>query len=329
MSDPIATDLSIPLDERRPRRVASPRQPVHRPPGASPGATLRARLAGYASRAFLTLAPITFGLLVGSALLAGWLYREEEHVTPKTGLGYWLGITGSLIMLLLVLYPLRKRWKWMARLGRVPGWFRLHMVMGIIGPALILLHSNFRLASINGSVALAAMLTVVLSGLAGRYLYSSVHVGLYGRRAEIEQMLADSEQLTRELGRLTRGDKAIRAELDRLRDLALSVPKGVLQGAGRLIAIASTAAATRRRMRRLVRIALNEDARRLRLPRRQRRLRSTEADDFLRTYCKVIGKIARLALFERLLALWHVLHLPLFVLLVLAAMLHILAVHLY
>ena len=294
-----------------------------------PSATLRARLAGYASRAFLTAAPIAFGLLVGSALLAGWLYRDEEYVTPKNGLGYWLGIAGSVIMLLLVLYPLRKRWKWMARLGRVPGWFRLHMVMGIIGPALILFHSNFRLASINGSVALTTMLTVVLSGLAGRYLYASVHVGLYGRRAEINEMLGDTEQLESELGRLTNRSGTIHAELGRLRDMALSVPQGPLQGAVRLITVASAAAATRRRMRRLVRNALQDEARRLQLTWRQRGRRSTEADEFLRTYFEVIRKIAKLALFERLLALWHVLHLPLFILLVLAALVHILAVHLY
>ena len=42
-----------------------------------------------------------------------------------------------------------------------------------------------------------------------------------------------------------------------------------------------------------------------------------------------VRKAASLAVYERLFALWHLLHLPLFVMLVGAVVVHILAVHLY
>ena len=42
-----------------------------------------------------------------------------------------------------------------------------------------------------------------------------------------------------------------------------------------------------------------------------------------------VKKAAAFALYERLFGLWHVLHLPLFVILVLAAGIHVVAAHLF
>lgn len=80
-------------------------------------------------------------------------------------------------MLLLILYPLRKRFRILHGLGRVTSWFRIHMVLGILGPTLIILHSNFKIGSLNSRLALFTMLVVVASGIVGRYLYSQVHKG--------------------------------------------------------------------------------------------------------------------------------------------------------
>ena len=110
------------------------------------------------------LRPSLSELVVAAALLLGWHNSEEGHLTPETGVGYWLGIAGASAMLLLLLYPLRKRMKSLRGLGSVGGWFRLHMVLGLIGPALILFHSNFKLGSLNSNVALFSMLTVAASG---------------------------------------------------------------------------------------------------------------------------------------------------------------------
>ena len=125
----------------------------------------------------------------------GLAQQRRRSSDARDGHGYWLGIAGASAMLLLLLYPLRKRMKSLRGLGSVGGWFRLHMVLGVIGPALILFHSNFKLGSLNSNVALFSMLTVAASGLIGRYLYGRVHLGLYGRRAEIEELLTDVDNL--------------------------------------------------------------------------------------------------------------------------------------
>jgi hypothetical protein len=52
---------------------------------------------------------ITFGAGVACALLIGWLNRGQDYLTPESGVGYRLGIAGAGLMLMLLLYPLRKR----------------------------------------------------------------------------------------------------------------------------------------------------------------------------------------------------------------------------
>jgi hypothetical protein len=74
---------------------------------------------------------------------------------------------------------------------------------------------------------------------------------------------------------------------------------------------------------------MRQEATRLGWSRRQRRQNERRARDHLALYLAVARKAAMLGLFERLLALWHILHVPLFALLVLTATIHIIAVHLY
>ena len=90
---------------------------------------------------FLTPAQLenALSLLVGlsiSALLAyGWLHRADRWINPESGIGYGLGIFGGSMMLLLLLYPLRKRVRWLSFLGKMNLWFRAHMVLGVLAPS--------------------------------------------------------------------------------------------------------------------------------------------------------------------------------------------------
>ncbi|MEZ5921965.1 MAG: hypothetical protein R3C60_11515 [Parvularculaceae bacterium] len=51
--------------------------------------------------------------------------------------------------------------------------------------------------------------------------------------------------------------------------------------------------------------------------------------DFCDRYFRRIEQAAELGFYERLFAAWHVLHLPLFILLIITAIIHVVAVHLY
>jgi len=116
--------------------------------------------------------PALTTLCVFCVLAAGWVASREEPFTPKSGVGYWLGIAGASMMGLLFVYYVRKRVNPGPRSARsIPAWFRFHVILGIVGPVLILFHCNFRLGAFNSNVALFSMTAVVISGAVGRYLY--------------------------------------------------------------------------------------------------------------------------------------------------------------
>jgi hypothetical protein len=268
-------------------------------------------------------------LLAFSLIGIGWLVRDRELVDPGNGTGYWLGIGGAAMMLLLLVYPLRKRIRALRYLGATRHWFRAHMILGVAGPALVLYHCNFSPGSVNSKVALYSMLIVAGSGIVGRHLYARIHRGLYGEKASLRQLqkeLAEALQSGEGIGRILPGlvsrleTLARELEGDRLtRSLgtAASIRWTVRRHALRL----SLWFAIRRELRaRIVQsAAIAADYARL------RRAASVYAGSFLGR----MGRVVQFTLYERLFSLWHVLHLPLFLMMVLAVVVHVLAVHMY
>ena len=57
--------------------------------------------------------------------------------------------------------------------------------------------------------------------------------------------------------------------------------------------------------------------------------RSANVRALLDDYFEAVRRAAEFAFYDRLLRLWHLLHLPLFIVLVAATILHIVAVHMY
>jgi len=75
-------------------------------------------------------------LLLTLLIVLGWLLRDLDLITPDNGVGYWLGIIGGTLMLLLLLYPLRKRMKLLHRLGTPGAGFNCTWYWGCSGRCL-------------------------------------------------------------------------------------------------------------------------------------------------------------------------------------------------
>ncbi len=312
-----------------------PRTPndARRRPAGTPGRASRANPAAdgfghYLQRSLLRLGPVAFGGAVVAIIVFAWLERNEGYLAAESGVGYWLGIAGAVIMLTLILYPLRKRYKFLHGVGRVANWFRLHMILGIAGPALIVLHSNFKLGSLNSRLALFTMLIVVASGIIGRYLYSNVHKGLYGRHAEMRDVIADVSALKNSLGVDFAGLESVAKELERYLPEG-SAPPSLIGGIKSALFSGARTRASRRRIIAIARRHFDTAAHLKDLSRRQRGRHMKEIDKQLKIYFAAVKKAERLAFFERVFGLWHHLHVPLFVLLTLTVVLHIFAVHRY
>ena len=287
------------------------------------------RFGHYATRPLLRIVPMTFGAGLVGALLIGWLSRDQEYLTPESGLGYWLGIAGASLMLLLLLYPLRKRLAWLRALGSVTFWFRLHMALGLLGPTLILLHANFKLGSLNSNVAMLAMLIVATSGIFGRYLYSKIHLGLYGRKAQVRDILADIEIMKDALGDgLPAGERVVE-QLSAFATQATGVPRNFLGALCALPGLEIRARMIRYHLLSDVRSTITAEAKRCGWSRRTREQRIGTVAELVELHLAAVRKAAAFTFYERLFGLWHVLHLPLFFILVLAAVIHIVAAHLF
>jgi cytochrome b561 len=102
------------------------------------------------------------------------VYVRTGQLPAASGLlGHSLGLLGIILMLATqTLYSIRKQVD-DARWGSTESWLRLHVVTGLVGPFLVLLHSGLRFSGLAG-VAMALTAVVVASGAVGRFLYSSV-----------------------------------------------------------------------------------------------------------------------------------------------------------
>ncbi len=272
----------------------------------------------------------TAGLaLAAAAIVTGIMGRDERRVFADEGLGYALGIVGTLLILFLLIYPLRKRFKWLKVLGNVRNWFRVHMILGVMGPLTILYHSNFMLGSVNSTVALLAMLGVAGSGLVGRFLYSKVHHGLYGRKASLKELLASVKLTPAEAGGAAQFVPELMNEISAFDRQVLQPPRGV--GEALILPLKLTFQTRRgyRRILRLVSARLNEQAFSSPVIREHKdRLRKACAR-FLREHLKRVRRVAAFAAYERLFSLWHKVHLPFFYIMWMTVVVHVIAVHVY
>ena len=270
---------------------------------------------GYASVVFL--------------LALGWLVRDFGLIDPKSGVGYWLGIVGGSVMLFLLLYPLRKRYRFLHIFGSTRQWFRLHMVLGIVGPLMILYHCNFRLGSFNSRVALYCMLLVALSGIIGKHFYSRIHNGLYGRKTSLKELqheLAASRESSSGMARIM---PEVTERLDRLSAELQGCAITQSLGVRRSLKWAMIRPVVRVRLRMIARKELASAACRSESIRRNHNRLARVTSDYIDRYVALIGRVAQFSFYERLFALWHVFHLPFFFMLVLSALTHVLAVHMY
>lgn len=253
----------------------------------------------------------------------------QRYISPNRGAGYALGIIGGSLMLLLLVYSVRKRVSWLNFLGSTPSWFNFHMILGVLGPLCILYHANFATGATNSNVALFAMLTVAGSGFIGRYFYSHVHYGLYGRKLELTDVRAGAEKLRSVASDLNVLPELI-ARLDAAEKRILDTgPHFLLLGFFKPPAVAWATARERRRMHRYLRQALKAAARSSPLLAAQHLRLMRAARSYIDRRLDAIKGVAEFAGYEKLFSLWHSLHIPLIFMLAIAAVIHVIAVNVY
>lgn len=270
---------------------------------------------------FLRSNPVLFSTAV--VLLYGWTQRNNNYLVAEEGAGYLLGIVGGSAMLIILLYPLSKRVALLTRLIASRYWFGVHMFMGTVGPAMILFHSNFQMGSTNSSIALFSMLLSAGSGIVGRYFYTSIHHGLYGKRVTLMELKQKTENDHSELLTLYAKDEKLNKQLIKMEETALRPYPSLMTSLLHVIYLAVNAPVLRRKVLRLLKKSYAEDSDNKTLP------DSKVVSRLVKHYTLALRQAAAFKVYERLFSLWHLLHLPLFFMMIITAVIHIFAVHLY
>ncbi|HET9621293.1 MAG TPA: 4Fe-4S binding protein [Kofleriaceae bacterium] len=98
---------------------------------------------------------------------------ENVHFRAGDKLSVYVGLIGTILMIIAAIYPIFRRIKLFRWLASNTMWFDFHLMAGTVGPMFILLHSALRLDTWV-SAAFWSMIIVVVSGFLGRYLYTQV-----------------------------------------------------------------------------------------------------------------------------------------------------------
>ena len=279
------------------------------------------------SRSWLTLSAYAFTAVI---LYLGWRLHDERYIVASEGVGYLLGIIGSSCMVLLLLYPLRKRARFLRRAGPIKHWFRVHMILGIVGPVLVLFHSNFTLGSTNSRIALFCTIVVAGSGILGRYLYARIHRGLYGQQLTFDAVRSEVEGSRSGKSSAFAGLLPLINERMRpLEDAAAREASSLTESLWLALQVSCLLVPTRLRLRREVRDEVARLAQTSDVIAQNRKRLLVNVYRYVSHRIGVLRKFAQFQACERLFSLWHVVHYPLFIVLVVAAVIHIVAVHMF
>ena len=272
-----------------------------------------------------------FLVLVTMVMVVGYFISTQKLYKPGDTLGYSMGVTGGIMMLTLLLYPLRKRMRFLKRLGALPKWFKWHMLFGILGPTLIMFHSTFNFGSINAGVALICMMLVSGSGIFGRFFYTKIHHGLYGRQASLQELQAGMEQ-SGDVKSAFSFAPDIQQSLDQFRAGVTDSSKAWQHKMWNFITVGFRAEWLSRSLAKNLLHAMHAKAHSENWDAARMKNLDELYDEhraLIRTYLKAVKDVAQFHGYEQLFSMWHIFHIPLVIMMVFSAIWHVVAVHMW
>ncbi|MFQ5892058.1 MAG: hypothetical protein ACE5HW_04620 [Candidatus Methanofastidiosia archaeon] len=112
-----------------------------------------------------------------------WASKKKPKLKGGSQAGHFLGIFGTILLLLSQIYSVRKRYGFKVESVRI--WLRIHIFLGVVGPLMILLHAgfpyDFKMELFKegfAGLSTILMMIIVLSGFFGRYLYRRIEKGM-------------------------------------------------------------------------------------------------------------------------------------------------------
>jgi hypothetical protein len=133
-------------------------------------------------------------------LSRGERVRSPLHpwLKPSGYIGQSAGLLAVAVFLFLWLYPLRKKFRWLAWTGAIARWLDVHVLLALALPLLVAIHASWHFTGVIG-LGFWAMMIVWASGVIGRYIYTRIPRGRAGLELSLEEISANRALLLEEI----------------------------------------------------------------------------------------------------------------------------------
>lgn len=251
--------------------------------------------------------------------LHGLGYLKGYPVIYEPGKGIWhpMGWVGSAMMVVMMLYSIRKRAGFMRSSGSLRHWLSAHMFLGIMGPVLVTFHTTFKF---NGIIATSfwSMIITMVFGILGRYIYIQIPRSIAGTELRVQDIERMVQTMDTRIGEFSKGIQV--SELLKTIDIRKKGPEdgGWLKS---LLFMLRDDIVISYRMRKLDTVLRKTHH----LPWKVRR----KIDFLIRKKSAFTRRMNYLSTTHKILHYWHIFHVPLAFVMFLIMILHVFVYYLF
>ena len=227
-------------------------------------------------------------------------HPQYAYFKPSGIFGQGLGVIGTfLIVFGVFIYIARKRYGFLEKIIRIKHLLEFHIFLCTLGPVLILFHTTFKFGGIV-SIAFWSMVAIVMSGVIGRFIYIQIPRTIEGRELSIQEVKERRESIISDLQQSIKLDKNL---LDLVLDSDTSRKWGI-----------HTFFTNWKKRKKIA-----------------EELHSTGSDkeknkkilNLIREEMALTSRIGRLEQMQKLFRLWHVVHMPFAIIMLIIVIIHI------
>lgn len=237
-----------------------------------------------------------------------FFHPDHAQLKPNGFIGHGLGVIGSLCLLFGIFgYMARKRFRFLMNIGLLKHWLEFHIFLCILGPVLITFHTTLKFGGLV-SISYWSMVLVLLSGIAGRYIYLQIPRNLQGAELSLGELNKNKSAINAELrGKFNLDDKVLSA-------IQLSI-KSRPERSGHLIKrTIEKLRYDKNTTRKLKKILTNQNL---------TKENSKKIIYLVKNEIDLYRKMDRLATMQNLFKFWHVIHLPLALVMLIIMFIHV------
>jgi len=238
-----------------------------------------------------------------------FFHSDHSLLKPSGIWGHGMGIIGSLFMILgVLLYMLRKRYRIFSRIGILKHWLEFHIFLCTLGPILVLFHTSFKFGGIV-AISFWSMVAVFLSGIIGRFIYIQIPRTIEGRELSLNEVREMAGDISNTLSSTTGLD-----EESLLIIANAAKPKAQLQN-GNFVTRYFNKKAENRKTLSTVKAVMQRN--------NLQKAQQKQVISLVKNEWSLNSRIERLVLMQNLFKYWHVAHLPFALVMLVIMIIHV------